>query len=910
MSRLPDASLTIAFDALTLDDLPLVGGKCVNLGVLTRAGVRVPPGFCVTTHAFNLFVTSLADADEKFATLETLDGSDVVAARGIAEGMRVALDALPIPPRVAEAVVAAWRRFGALEPLAVRSSATAEDLPGASFAGQQDTYLNVVGERALLDAMRRCWISLFTDRAVLYRARNGFGHRRVALAVVVQQMVDPDVSGILFTADPVTGHRRVASIDAGFGLGEALVGGLIDADLYRVDRRARRILELKAGDKALAIRPVPGGGTSEEQLPEHMRRQRALSDAQVLALADVGDRIERVYHGVPQDIEWCIAGGDIYVLQARPITSLFPIPGPAGADASALRVYFSFGHVQMMLDAMPHMSLEVWPLLFPAGKGHPPTLRDPPRPSPAMQAAGGRLFLDVTAPLRVPRFRRALLGALEFGYPAAHDPIAALTTRPEFARGGTAPRRLALGVLKVLGPIALRVPVRLFVRDPAAGARDLDGVVDRLPAESAARIRAASTPAARVRQCAVEISAVFGRFRRHVAPLVAGVIAHRLLARAARGAWADEAGVRAEVDVLLRGLPGNVTTRMDLEVGDLADLARRHPAVAELMEAGAPWPELRERLSRADGGPEFLRALELFLARYGDRGAGEIDISRPRWRDDPGLLLRVIAGGATAEAGAHRRQHDRQVAAGDAAAAHLVAAARRGTLGAARAWWVRRLARVARSGLGLREHPKFMVIRILGVVHAEVRAGGALLASRGQLERPDDVWHLGFAELAAALDDPDREVKTEVVRRVEELRRNQRFKPPIVISSDGETPVPQPRTDLPANALAGTGASAGTVEGVARVVLDPAREVLRAGEILVARFTDPGWTPLFVHAAGVVTEVGGMMTHGAVVAREYGIPAVVSVAGAIERIRTGQRIRVDGSRGVVEILDGAALDNP
>src|SRR5688572_21581527 len=328
------APLTLTFDALTSDDLPLVGGKGVNLGVLARAGVRVPPAFCVTTHAFDMFTASLPDADARFAELETLNGSDVVAARHAAEGMRVALDALPIPPRVAEAVVAAWRLFGALEPLAVRSSATAEDLPGASFAGQQDTYLNVVGEHALLDGMRRCWISLFTDRAVLYRARNGFGHRRVALGVVVQQMIDPEVSGILFTADPVTGHRHVASIDAGFGLGEALVGGLIDADLYRVDRRARRILEVKAGDKALAIRPVPGGGTRGEQLPEHMRRQPALNDAQVLALADVGDRIERVHHGAPQGSEWCTAGGEIFVLQARPITSLFPIPGPAGADDS------------------------------------------------------------------------------------------------------------------------------------------------------------------------------------------------------------------------------------------------------------------------------------------------------------------------------------------------------------------------------------------------------------------------------------------------------------------------------------------------------------------------------------------------------------------------------------------------
>src|SRR6185437_6682720 len=212
--------------------------------------------------------------------------------------------------------------------------------------GQQDTYLNVRGETALLDAVRRCWISLFTDRAVLYRARNGFGHRGVGLAVVVQKLVDPDVSGILFTADPVSGNRHIASIDAGFGLGEALVSGLIEADLYRIDRRSRRILLAQPGDKMFAIRSVPGGGTREEPLPESQRRARALDDAQVLALTDMGERVEQLYDGVPQDIEWLIAAGKIFIVQARPITSLFPIPQSPAKDPG-LRIFLSFAHIQL-----------------------------------------------------------------------------------------------------------------------------------------------------------------------------------------------------------------------------------------------------------------------------------------------------------------------------------------------------------------------------------------------------------------------------------------------------------------------------------------------------------------------------------------------------------------------------------
>jgi pyruvate,water dikinase len=206
--------------------------------------------------------------------------------------------------------------------------------------------------------------------------------------------------------------------------------------------------------------------------------------------------------------------------------------------------------------------------------------------------------------------------------------------------------------------------------------------------------------------------------------------------------------------------------------------------------------------------------------------------------------------------------------------------------------------------MGLREHPKRIIVQVLGIVRTEVLAAGEILARRGQLAAARDVWHLGFDELARALDDEALDLREQVAVRAADLRRDQSRKPPIVISSDGETPtLATDRADLPAGALPGTAASSGVVEGIARVVTDPGREVLRAGEILVAPFTDPGWTPLFVHAAGLVTEVGGLMTHGAVVAREYGIPAVVSVAAAVDRIKTGQRIRVDGTRGFVQLLE-------
>ncbi|HEY0092894.1 MAG TPA: PEP/pyruvate-binding domain-containing protein, partial [Archangium sp.] len=240
--------LILPFEHISAAELPRVGGKGANLGEMARAGFPVPPGFCVTTAAFDAFLAGCGELPALYAELEALDGKDVEAARRAAESMRAALGRAPLPPTVAEAVLATWRELGTEASWAVRSSATAEDLPDASFAGQQDTYLNIRGADALLDAVRRCWVSLFTDRAVLYRARSGFGHRGVKLSVVVQRMVLPEVSGILFTADPITGRRGAVSTDAGFGLGEALVSGLINADLYKVDKETGALLEVHVGD--------------------------------------------------------------------------------------------------------------------------------------------------------------------------------------------------------------------------------------------------------------------------------------------------------------------------------------------------------------------------------------------------------------------------------------------------------------------------------------------------------------------------------------------------------------------------------------------------------------------------------------------------------------------------------------
>lgn len=897
-----DAPYTLPFTAISARDLPLVGGKGANLGEMAGAGFPVPPGFCVTTAAFVRFMAGDPSTEAwVYRNLDDLETDDLVRVRRVGTKVRERLIALPIPPDIKAAVVTAWEDAGTEHAYAVRSSATAEDLPGASFAGQQDTYLNVRGREALLAAVRACWVSLFTDRAIIYRATNGFDHRAVQLSVVVQRMVEPEVSGILFTADPLTGHRHIASIDAGFGLGEALVGGLVSADLYRVDSRDGRLLEARVADKQLAIRALPGGGTVRETLVEPQRSAQVLTEAQAIQLARLGKRIA-AHYGSPQDIEWCIdAAGETFVVQSRPITSLYPLPEPAPPD-EALHVYASFSHVQVMTDPMPPLALATLRILIPFGK------RDQPEAyNPYVATAGGRVYVDATPPMLLAPVRERFPSLLA----AAADSLMAgalreVVERNEFLIRGAAPgvrRTRPREIAHYIVPILLRVQAWLWWRRPESAVPMLDKRIVRITGEVEAALAAAAPGPARVREARRLLGSVFLGNMLPVVPVIAGGMLSRVI-------LLRLTGDRAAVDALLRGFSGNVTTEMDLEVGDLADLARRHPAVAARLTENDPATALAG-MAEVEGGAEFLAALDGFLDRYGMRGASEIDISRPRWSEDPSPLIQVIVGSLRAEApGLHRAQHARQAREGEAAARRLIAASRHGILGSLRGALAHRMTRVMRGLMAGREHPKFILIRTLGLVKPVLQDAGRELAAKGRLDRADDVWFLDWDELLDALESPAAELRTRVAARRTDLARYAHLRPPRVVTSDGEIPeVRHDHTDLPAGALPGNAASAGIVEGIAHVVRDPTTEILSPGEILVAPFTDPGWTPLFINAAGLVMEVGGLMTHGSVVAREYGIPAVVGVLDATTQIHTGQRVRVNGDLGFVEIVaDGAEAD--
>jgi len=879
------------FQEIAASDLSKVGGKGANLGELTRAGFPVPPGFCVTTDGFAAFVAGCPELPALYDALDVLPATDVEAVRVLGARVRAALCAVPLPDALATAALAAWRTIGAEHAYAVRSSATAEDLPGASFAGQQDTYLNIRGEAALLDAIRRCFASLFTDRAILYRQKNGFGHRGIGLSVVVQRMVFPDASGILFTADPVSGHRGTITIDAGFGLGEALVSGLVTADLYRIDKHRLAVKEVRIGDKALAIRPLPDGGTVTEPLPPEQRSARVLDDAALAELCSLARNVEAHYGGVPQDLEWCRERGKLFLVQARPITSLYPLPEPLPSDG-ALHVYFGFSHAQNMTAPITPLGRDIWQTVLPIGKPH---LSDVPAVPTVMVAAGGRLYIDVTSVLRVPLLRRTVVGMLSAIYPDVASLIELLADRPEVQAASPPSLRNLPPLVSLLGPVPPRLLRELLWGTPEELLPTLDRLVEEQLSEFRQQVQALPEGVPRIEGLLPLIAGMFGVLPNFVPRFAVGMLSLRLLR--SRFAGTEHA---ADVEALQRGLYGNVTTEMDLLVGDLTDLARPYAALCAALRQGIADDSALQALASLPGGPAFLRGLASFLDRFGMRGPGEIDVGRPRYCDQPGLLLSSIVGGLSRAdpPGAHRAHFLRLQEQAEEAGRRLVAA----TGGGLSARLVARQVRGVRHALGLREHPKYFLIRALAELRKEVLAEAEKLVAAQRLSVVDDVWYLHYAELLQVLANPQLDLRPVLADRRSDQARFAHLQPPLVMTSEGEVPRLAPPQDLPPGALAGLGASAGLVEGVARVILDPSREVLHAGEILVAPYTDPGWTPLFVNAAGLVCEVGGMMTHGSVVAREYGIPAVVGVSGATQQILSGQRLRIDGSRGIVEII--------
>ncbi|MFI7123911.1 PEP/pyruvate-binding domain-containing protein [Amycolatopsis sp. NPDC049868] len=803
----------------------LVGGKAANLAEMISAGFPVPQGFCITTAAYRQVI---ADGEEG--------------------RLRAHVLTVPLPARLETGIVEAYERLSQGGPVAVRSSSTAEDLPDASFAGQYDTFLGVQGADEVLAAVRRCWASLWSDRAMRYRAAHDT-ERAPAIAVIVQRLVDAECAGVLYTANPVSGKRSEVVVDAAPGLGEAVVSGAVTPDHYRLSVESETV-------------EGPGEG--------------CLTPSRLGELAAVGRSLEK-HFGAPQDVEWAFDGdGELWLTQSRHITTLFPVPESEGEP----RAYWSVNVYQGINRPFTPMGASM--------------IRERQRGMAAyMSALGfsgeiidvdGWLFWDITDGVRSPA-KRPKMAAFMDSLAAPSGRLVEQLGRdqrfpsPSGSEEDTPPkkrrRRWERMIPAWLWPDQARARV---VRDAERRITAFAG-----PAEATAGERLSFVESVRRDVCRIEANLPRDA---NTAGGTGGQLAVRLL----RG-YVDE----EEIAAVFRGIPHNPTTEMDLALWRTGEAIRRDDEALSLLLDTASDELAAKQL--AGTLPDVVQhSVAAFLAEYGCRATSEIDFGVPRWADDPEPVFAILVNLLRAE-GAEQNAASRFEHAAAEAEARIVELTRR--LPATkphRAILARFLLRRSRRLRGLREFPKFCLMRGFAALRKQLLLVGEEIVRAERLERAGDVMFLDLAEVREALD--GRDFRATVARR-REIREREARRPrvPSVLLSDGT--VPALAADTGEGDLTGLAAAAGVATGRARVIHDPDGARIEPGEILVAATTDPGWTPLFLTAAALVTETGGMISHGTTVAREHGIPAVVGVPGATALITTGRVITVDGSAGTI-----------
>lgn len=869
-------SLVLDFQDMEQNQLLLVGGKGMNLGELAKIeGIHVPEGFCVTTAGYQKAIEQNETYHDLLGQLAMLKAEDRERIGEVGRKIRQIIMDAEIPADVVKAVTHYLSRYGEEHAYAVRSSATAEDLPHASFAGQQDTYLNIIGTEAVLKHISKCWASLFTDRAVIYRMQNGFDHSQVYLSVIVQRMVFPQASGILFTADPMTSNRKLLSIDASFGLGEALVSGLVSADCYKVQDEV--IVDKRIAAKTLAIYGRQEGGTLTQPIAPNQQKIQTLTEQQILRLARIGRQIE-AYFGRPQDIEWCLADDVFYIVQSRPITTLYPIPEASDQEN---RVYISVGHQQMMTDPMKPLGLSFFLLTTPA----------------PMRKAGGRLFVDVTHHLASPNSREFLLNSMEQHDPLMKDALMTIIDRGDFIKSLPDDKKEAS-------------PVKSSNAMPPAGAppqfENEPTIVNDLIQRSQTSIEELKHNIG-TKSGTDLFDFILEDIQQLKKILFDPQSSAVFMAAMNASSWINEKmnewlGEKNAADTLSQSVPHNITSEMGLALLDVADAIRPYPEVIDYLQQ-VKHDDFLDELVTFDGGREARDAIRDFLSKYGMRCAGEIDITRTRWSEKPATLIPLILGNIkNFEPNASHRKFEQGRQEALNKEQELLERLSRLPDGEQKAVETKRMIDLIRNFIGYREYPKYGMVNRYFVYKQALLKEAEQLVETGVIHDREDIYYLSFEELHDVVRTNKLDYRM-INKRKDEYKLYEKLTPPRVITSDGEIIVGEyKRQNIPAEAIVGLPVSSGVIEGRARVILNMEDADLEEGDILVTAFTDPSWTPLFVSIKGLITEVGGLMTHGAVIAREYGLPAVVGVENATKRIKDGQRIRVNGTEGYVEIL--------
>jgi len=871
-----------------------IGAKALGLVRMSQMGLRVPAGFCVTAHVYQDHVKANGIARRIASLLDDIASAPLASKKSILSDIREVIAEAPMSAAVRKAIGEYYRQLGAPR-VAVRSSATAEDLPGQSFAGQYDTILGVADLDECIAAIKKCWASLWTERAYDYRQKNSFDHLAVGMAVIVQSLVAADASGVLFTADPTTGRSDRIVVEACFGLGEALVAGRVTPDRFIIAKRNLRMVSRIISRKQTECAVDERGGVRHRPIGPERMSCPSIDKRMAVKLARLARKAEAKFEH-PQDMEWAVHGRKIFFVQSRPITTL---PAPRSWEERQVWTNANLGEV--VPDVMTPMTYSV---ILTGGQAFlASVLRllgidfgaiNQAGKDPLADLIAGRIYFNVNTCLGLirglPGGRRINFGKLFGGEQARLSELGQLDISdediPQF--------KFSLRKIILRLPWSVHSVLAHGRRGGQTRLRELGVRNDQLHSLVLSRMSE--------RELADEVMVVI-EDGMQTFDVLYGVVALAplpLLYKICERWLGDTDGALA--NGLLTGVGNMVTTAAGIDLWGLARQAHETPEVERELLSADSWLSTRTRIQAVNGGRKFLESWDHFMTRHGHHCRGEIELYNQRWSETPDYVLKLVRGylGQVDQRdpirGYEERSHLRR---------QIEERCRRLLKNPMKRMIFRSVLTRAQTGSGFRENLKSEGMRWLTALRRILLELGVRLVGRGVLNAPADVFFLTLEELTA-IERGETCVDAHQITadRRAERERNESVTPPKVVVGrfDPEKSVPD-TIDTGARVLNGLGASAGVVTGKARVILRAdTDEQLLAGEILVAPFTDAGWTPYFVPAAGIVIEQGGLLSHGSIIAREYGIPAVVNVGHATRILQTGQTLRVDGNRGIVTVL--------
>ncbi len=886
----------IRLESIQDDDTAIVGSKAVNLARLSHIGLSVPSGFCITGLAYREHISGSPVALRLRAGLAKLERAQPDEKNRILSDIRQAIVEIPLSERLTEQIGAHYRELAA-EYVAVRSSATAEDLPGRSFAGQYDTYLGVVGLEACLDAVKRCWASLWTLRAYEYRRENGFDQLKVNMAVIVQSLIPADASGVVFTADPVTGRPDLMTIESCFGLGDALVSGKVTPDRFVLAKDNLKVSSKTISEKQIEHVPDEHGAIQVQTVASERASAPSVDETIVRKIAELAKAVEAEF-GCPQDIEWAIRGTDIYVLQSRPITTLGPAQSPRDRW-----IWSNFLAQEVLPDVVTPITRSIIDILAE-------TMFDPALAILCIDRAGtpiydyfaGRLYFHASFWAAV---IRTLPRSRKYDFTKDTGSNSALAKMLEMFQSMTEDDlpKLKFSRTRFIFKIPLLI-AGILSCTPQKGQSILAEVTTRNQKWEHLDVGSMSTE--QIAGCCAEIVNAFRELlegwkggRIGNAPYLFAIMTAYFGLQWVCARWLSDVTYAGR---LLAGVGGMDDAQAAIDLWHLAVKADKLPELKKSILAGDSWHKVAAAISDLPQAESFLEGWNNFMARHGHHCRAEIEIGNPRWSESPDYILGIIRGYLCCIDKTNPPENHEEIT---RQRRHLEQQCRRRLRNPVKRSIFNHLLIRSQNCALFRENIKSEAVKLLAAMRKLLVELGARLYPRDVIASPDDIFFLRVEEIEPVVSGrAEFNIKNVIAERRAEYDRCKSITPPDVIVGrfDPDDYVPeQVETDV--DVLKGLAVSPGVATGKARVILRTDSDTqLEAGEILVAPFTDPGWTPYFLPAIGIVMNQGSLLSHGAIVARELGIPAVTNVGHATKIIKTGQRIQVDGNRGMVRIL--------